>query len=45
MSASAPEDVAIHAVHRIDPVPRVSIQAFCESAEIAGLIGAAMADR
>ena len=44
-AASAHEDAAIQAVHQIDPVPRVSIQAFCESAEIASLIGAAMADR
>ena len=44
-TAGAREDMAIPVVHQIDPVPRVSIQAFCESAEIAGLIGAAMADR
>ncbi len=44
-TASASEDVANPAVLQIDPVPRVSIQAFCESAEFAALIGAAKADR
>ncbi len=29
----------------IDPVPRISIQAFCETAEVAALIAAAAADR
>ena len=46
MSAvSVRDDAATHAVHQIDPVPRVSIQAFCESPEVADLIGAATADR
>ncbi len=30
---------------QIDPVPRVSIQAFCETPEIAALVNAAIADR
>ena len=30
---------------QIDPVPRVSIQAFCETPEVAGLVTAAIADR
>jgi len=39
------EDAAALAVPKIDPVPRVSIQAFCETTEVAALIGAAAADR
>lgn len=39
------EDITNHAGPKIDPVPRVSIQAFCETAEVAALIGAAVADR
>src|SRR6516164_1158360 len=30
---------------QIDPVPRVSIQAFCETPEVAGLVNAAILDR
>jgi pilus assembly protein CpaE len=33
------------ALAQIDPVPRVSIQAFCESPDIAAVIGAAISDR
>jgi pilus assembly protein CpaE len=33
------------ALAQIDPVPRVSIQAFCESSDIAAVISAAMSDR
>ena len=36
---------ASQADHRIDPVPRISIQAFCETAEAAAVISAAAADR
>jgi pilus assembly protein CpaE len=43
--ASVREDAAGQAGVKIDPVPRVSIQAFCETAEVAALIGAAAADR
>ena len=32
-------------VAQIDPVPRVSIQAFCESPEVAAIVSAAIADR
>src|SRR5579871_644610 len=32
-------------VVQIDPVPRISIQAFCETQEIASIITAAIADR
>ncbi len=32
-------------VVQIDPVPRVSIQAFCESPDIAAIVGAAISDR
>ena len=42
------EDQASAVAHRptqIDPVPRVSIQAFCESPEVAAFISAAIADR
>jgi pilus assembly protein CpaE len=38
----APTD---HPAARIDPVPRVSIQAFCESPDIAAIVSAAMSDR
>lgn len=30
---------------QIDPVPRVSIQAFCESPDVAGIVSAAISDR
>ena len=33
------------AIPQIDPVPRVSIQAFCETPEIAAIVQAAIADR
>ena len=33
------------ALAQIDPVPRVSIQAFCESPDIAAVVGAAISDR
>jgi pilus assembly protein CpaE len=39
---SSPQTAAIP---QIDPVPRVSIQAFCESAETASVVQAAIADR
>src|SRR3984885_13257641 len=32
-------------VGQIEPVPRVSIQAFCESPDIAAIVTAAMSDR
>lgn len=32
-------------VVQIDPVPRVSIQAFCELPDIAAIVGAAISDR
>ena len=32
-------------IAQIDPVPRVSIQAFCETPEIAAIVQAAIADR
>jgi pilus assembly protein CpaE len=32
-------------IAQIDPVPRVSIQAFCESPDIAAIVGAAISDR
>jgi pilus assembly protein CpaE len=41
---ATPAAVASRPVH-VDPVPRVSIQAFCESADTAAFIGAATADR
>ena len=34
-----------HPVAQIDPVPRVSIQAFCESPDIAAIVNAAISDR
>ena len=33
------------AVAQIDPVPRVSIQAFCESPDVAAMVGSAISDR
>ncbi len=46
MSVASARDIVVPSpAHQIDPVPRVSIQAFCESPEVAALIGAAMADR
>src|ERR1700677_533317 len=51
MRAQALEDAApmtssqATPVPQIDPVPRVSIQAFCESAETAAVVQAAIADR
>jgi len=33
------------AIPQIDPVPRVSIQAFCETPEIAAIVQTAIADR
>ena len=38
-------NTATHVHHRIEPIPRVSIHAFCEFAEVAALIEAAAADR
>src|SRR5271154_183040 len=38
----APTD---HPTAQIDPVPRVSIQVFCESPDIAGIVSAAISDR
>jgi pilus assembly protein CpaE len=32
-------------VAQIDPVPRVSIQAFCESPDLAAIVSAAISDR
>src|SRR6478609_11183531 len=32
-------------IGQIEPVPRVSIQAFCESPDIAAIVGAAISDR
>ena len=43
--ASADAVPANRTALQIDPVPRVSIQAFCETAEVAALIGAAATDR
>lgn len=42
IEADAPVD---RAIAQIDPVPRVSIQAFCESPDIAAIVGAAISDR
>jgi pilus assembly protein CpaE len=39
------EEAASRPDHGIDPLPRISIQAFCETTEVAALIGAAAADR
>ena len=39
------ENTATYVHHRIEPIPRVSIHAFCESPEVAALIEAAAADR
>jgi pilus assembly protein CpaE len=39
------EEPTEHPSAQIDPVPRVSIQAFCESPEIAAILTAAMSDR
>jgi pilus assembly protein CpaE len=44
-SVSALPHAAKPALHQIDPVPRVSIHAFCETDEVFALIGAAAADR
>ena len=44
-AADVQENSTTHLHHRIDPIPRVSIHAFCESAEVAALIEAAAADR
>jgi len=35
----------VRALAQIDPVPRVSIQAFCESPDIAAIVAAAISDR
>ena len=40
---SAPPSAPV--MPQIDPVPRVSIQAFCESPEVAGVVQSAIADR
>ena len=40
--AAAPVD---RPIEQIEPVPRVSIQAFCESPDIAAIVGAAISDR
>ncbi len=49
MVAQAIEDAASAAtaptIAQIEPVPRISIQAFCESAEIAGVVQQAIGDR
>ena len=37
--------LANRGARQIDPVPRVSIQAFCETPEVAALVNAAIADR
>ena len=42
IDADAPMD---RALAQIDPVPRVSIQAFCESPDIAAVVSAAISDR
>lgn len=42
--ASASRDSA-EPGRQIDPVPRVSIQVFCESPEVAEIVGRAIADR
>jgi pilus assembly protein CpaE len=42
---SADSSPAAPPVPHIDPVPRVSIQAFCETQEIAGIVNSAIADR
>jgi pilus assembly protein CpaE len=42
IEGDAPVD---RALAQIDPVPRVSIQAFCESPDIAAVVGAAISDR
>jgi len=43
--AEVREELTISAHPQVEPVPRISIQAFCETAEIAALIEAAAADR
>ncbi len=48
MQAAETSDTAIPlrpAIPQIDPVPRVSIQAFCETPETAAIVQAAIADR
>jgi pilus assembly protein CpaE len=42
MDGAAPID---RPVGQIEPVPRVSIQAFCESPDIAAIVTAAISDR
>ena len=42
---SGTDDPMDHPVTQIDPVPRVSIQAFCESPDIAAIVNAAISDR
>ena len=44
-TSSAPTPEAADQRNHIAPVPRVSIQAFCETPEIAGVIGDAVSDR
>ena len=39
------KDAPSSALPQIEPIPRISIQAFCETAEVAALIEAAAADR
>src|SRR3974377_2115901 len=39
------ESLVKYSAVMIDPVPRVSIQAFCESPEIAAIVNAAISDR
>src|SRR5271170_5089723 len=42
IDAEAPVD---RPIAQIEPVPRVSIQAFCESPDIAAIVSAAISDR
>ena len=44
-ASSGTDDPMDHPVTQIDPVPRVSIQAFCESPDIAAIVNAAISDR
>src|ERR1700733_8362008 len=50
MRAQAEDDAAVAAkeapsVQQINPVPRISIQAFCETQEVAAIVQAAISDR
>ncbi len=44
-ASSGTDDPMDHPVTQIDPVPRVSIQAFCETPDIAAIVNAAISDR